>query len=131
MDSSILKRNTNLQRMRINILQASNYILSQWSGGSTTQLFVYPLTADYATRNFEFRLSTATVEAEKSAFTSLPGFHRKLMILAGEITITHENRYSKLLNPFTVETFEGDWKTSSAGKCTDFNVMTNARWQSN
>lgn len=46
------------------------------------------------------------------------------MILEGEITIQHEGRYSKKLKPYDVDVFSGDWKTSSIGTCTDFNVMT-------
>ncbi len=106
------------------IITAENFKPTSWSGGTTTQLFIFPPTASYQERNFRFRLSTATVEVEKSDFTSLPGFSRKLMILAGEITINHEGHYSKQLNRFDVDAFEGDWKTSSVGKCTDFNLMT-------
>ncbi len=96
----------------------------KWSGGTTTQLFISPKDADYGKRNFSFRLSTATVEVEKSDFTALPGVSRKLMILDGKIDIAHQNHHSKQLNKFDVDDFEGDWNTSSVGRCTDFNLMT-------
>lgn len=67
---------------------------------------------------------------EESTFTSLPGIDRKLMILEGGISITHEGKYSKHLKPFDVDTFSGDWKTTSMGTCTDFNVMTAGQRQS-
>jgi environmental stress-induced protein Ves len=95
-----------------------------WSGGTTTELFIFPLTADYQKRNFKFRLSMATVETDKSDFTTLIGISRKLMVLDGKITLNHEDHYSRQLNKFDVDEFEGDWKTSSIGKCTDFNLMT-------
>ena len=110
--------------MDYTIITSDNFKPAGWSGGTTTQLFIFPQTASYQERNFQFRLSSATVEVEKSDFTSLPGFSRKLMILAGEITISHEGHYSKQLNKFDVDAFEGDWKTSSVGRCTDFNLMT-------
>ena len=110
--------------MDYTIITAENFKPASWSGGTTTQLFIYPPTANYQARNFQFRLSSATVEVEKSDFTALPGFSRKLMILAGKITINHEGHYSKQLHKFDVDAFEGDWKTSSVGKCTDFNLMT-------
>lgn len=94
-----------------------------WAGGTTTQLYIYPLEATYAQRNFLFRLSTATVETEHSIFTELTGFHRILMVLNGNLTITHPNRYSKELRPLETDTFEGDWQTTAIGKVTDFNVM--------
>jgi len=95
-----------------------------WSGGTTTELFIFPLTSDYHKRNFQFRLSTATVEKDKSDFTRLIGISRKLMVLDGKITLNHKDHYSRQINKFDVDEFEGDWKTSSIGKCTDFNLMT-------
>jgi len=97
---------------------------NNWSGGVTTQLFIYPPTADYQQLNFSFRISTATVTTEKSDFTTLPRVSRKLMVLSGETTLYHENHHTKQLKKFDVDKFEGAWKTSSIGKCTDFNLMT-------
>lgn len=109
------------------VITAENFKCKPWSGGTTTELFIFPLTADYQQRNFQFRLSTATVETEKSDFTPLHGISRKLMVLAGKITLSHEGHYSRQLNKFDVDEFDGDWKTSSIGKCTDFNLMTTGK----
>ncbi len=49
------------------------------------------------------------------------------MVLAGKMTLRHEDHYSRRLNKFDVDEFEGDWKTSSTGKCTDFNLMTTGK----
>jgi uncharacterized protein len=106
------------------VITAENFHPLSWSGGTTKELFIFPQTANYQQRNFQFRISMATVEADKSDFTSLRGISRKLMILSGKITICHEGHYSRQLNKFDVDSFEGDWKTSSIGKCTDFNLMT-------
>ncbi|PKQ60756.1 hypothetical protein BZG02_17960 [Labilibaculum filiforme] len=110
--------------MNIEILRADAFQTINWAGGTSTQLFIYPPTSTYQQRDFTFRLSTATVEIEKSDFTSLPGVSRKLMILEGAIEIIHENKYRKKLNKFNTDSFEGDWNTSSVGKCIDFNLMT-------
>ena len=40
------------------------------------------------------------------------------------IIINHKNHYSKQLNKWDIDSFEGNWETSSIGKCTDFNLMT-------
>lgn len=116
--------------MKTTILSPQHFQTSQWSGGSTTQLYISPATATYAARNFELRISTAKVEVEKSTFTPLPGIHRKLMILEGEIDITHEGQTSKHLKPFDIDEFSGDWKTTAKGTCTDFNVMTTGQQRS-
>jgi environmental stress-induced protein Ves len=105
-------------------IKASALTTNNWSGGTTTQLAIYPKDADYKKRNFLFRISTARVESEESVFTKLPGVSRKLMILEGEIKIEHKNRYTKTLKKFEQDEFSGDWETKSYGKATDFNLMT-------
>ena len=65
---------------KITVRTAKDYKVSQWSGGSTTELYLYPEDGDYKTGNFQLRISSATVETERSEFTSLPGVERYLMI---------------------------------------------------
>jgi environmental stress-induced protein Ves len=110
--------------MESKIITSGNFHTSAWSGGTTTELFIFPPEADYLLRNFQFRLSTATVETDKSDFTSLPGFSRKLMVLNGSITLSHKDHHSVQLNKSDVDEFPGDWKTSSIGRCTDVNLIT-------
>jgi uncharacterized protein len=109
--------------MKVIKYSGREHSVSSWSGGKTTQLWIYPPESAYANRDFEIRLSSATVEVEESDFTALPGFHRKLMILEGEITIFHEHQYSKNLKILESDSFSGSWKTRSVGQCVDFNVM--------
>ena len=110
--------------MIIEHIKASDLITTKWSGGTTTQLAIYPKDAEYKKLNFLFRISTATVEVEESIFSKLPGISRKLMILDGEIKIEHQNQNSKTLKKFEQDSFEGDWDTKSFGKAVDFNLMT-------
>jgi len=110
--------------MGYQLIKSDQHKTSTWAGGTTTELFIYPETSCYKSLDFNFRLSSATVELEKSNFTPLLGVSRKLMILDGEIEILHENHYSKKLKKFDIDEFEGAWKTSSVGKCVDFNLMT-------
>ncbi len=110
--------------MNITVLTNQDYKISEWSGGSTTQLYISPANASYTERNFDFRLSSAKVEVPESTFTVLPSVTRKLMVLEGEITLTHENAHSKTLQKYEIDVFNGNWKTSAKGTCTDFNIMT-------
>jgi environmental stress-induced protein Ves len=100
-----------------------------WSGGKTTELFIYPEDSSYAERNFQFRISTATVETETSEFTHLPGFKRHLMILDGELKIYHKHHHQKTLYQFDVDEFMGNWETTAQGKVVDFNLMHNENWK--
>jgi len=110
--------------MKYRIIRETEQKVSKWAGGTTTELFIYPENALYTERNFSFRISTATVEAESSIFTRLPGFSRILMILKGKIEIQHQGKYRKILRKFEQDSFEGSWETSSQGKAVDFNLMT-------
>jgi environmental stress-induced protein Ves len=94
-----------------------------WASGTSTQILIYPADGSFAERNFLFRISTATVEAEESTFTFFEGITRHLMILKGELELVHEGRYTKHLKPYEQDTFSGEWSTRSKGKVTDFNLM--------
>ncbi len=107
------------------IIKTSNdFKVTAWSGGTTTELMVYPESASFQDRNFEIRLSIATVQVEESIFTSLPNVDRTLLILDGEIELNHEGHHRKVLRKFDFDTFKGDWTTHSKGICVDFNLMT-------
>ena len=95
-----------------------------WVGGTTTQLAIYPATAEYKAFNFDFRISYATVQVPESTFTFMPGVTRHLMILEGSLEIDHMDRYQKSLKKFDIDIFNGEWPTKAKGKVTDFNLMT-------
>jgi len=96
---------------------------TNWSGGTTTQIAIYPRNAEYNKHNFTWRLSVAQVDGEESTFTSLPGISRVLMVVDGAITLTHQGHHSVTLQPFEQDRFDGDWTTKSVGKVRDFNLM--------
>jgi environmental stress-induced protein Ves len=97
---------------------------AKWAGGTTTQLAIFPHTAEYGKFNFDFRISYATVEIPESTFTFMPGVTRHLTILQGQLEIDHTQRYQKILRPFDQDIFNGEWLTTAKGKVTDFNLMT-------
>lgn len=97
-----------------------------WASGTSTELFIHPADGNFQKREFIFRISTATVDAEETNFSDFTGLTRILMILRGKLTLIHEDRYTKELNEFDQDTFDGSWKTRSKGKVQDFNLMFNA-----
>ncbi len=110
--------------MEVRHLKPTDYKVSEWSGGKTTELFLYPATASYAERNFDVRFSSATVELEESDFTPLANYARVIMSLNGTLTLSHDGGEKISLPPFTSHSFGGWQQTHSCGKVTDFNVMT-------
>ena len=109
-------------------LTPSDYQISTWSGGQTTQLFLSPKEGSYQDRTFDFRLSTATVEVETSDFSDLTGFHRILMPLNDSIRLTHQHK-EVVLNPFQSYFFDGGDPVSSQGTCQDFNLIYKPSYQ--
>ncbi|MBI9031852.1 HutD family protein [bacterium] len=106
------------------IITNSCFKTSTWNGGTTTELFIYPHDSSYQARNFDIRISSATVDVEESLFTNLPNYNRALMILSGDLVIHHESHYTKMLSQYDCDYFDGAWNTSAKGKVIDFNLMT-------
>ncbi|MDQ3191118.1 MAG: HutD family protein [Bacteroidota bacterium] len=106
------------------LIKKSDLRTSSWLGGTTTQLLIFPESAEYQKFNFDFRISIATVEIEESTFTVMPKVTRHLMILKGALELEHIEKYKIRMNKFDVCTFSGEWPTKAKGKVTDFNLMT-------
>lgn len=117
-------------RMRFTHILSSQHSTQNWTGGTTTQLFIYPSDSLYSERNFDFRISTATVETKRSEFTVLPEIDRKLMVLSGKIALRLGEKPILSLSPFDQVSFFGDEQAVSVGTCTDFNVMTRGEYRS-
>ncbi len=109
--------------MKYNRFGPEDYSTSSWSGGTTTEITIYPKSAVYAQRDFIYRVSSALVELEESDFTSLPDYDRTLIVLEGETTLAHEKLRSCRLGKYERDCFSGSWNTKSYGKIRDFNLM--------
>lgn len=109
--------------MNIQHFTPANRTTINWASGTSTEIFIYPHDGNFVQRNFVFRISMATVEADESVFTFFEGITRHLMILKGELELIHEGRYTKHLKPFDQDVFSGEWSTRSKGRVTDFNLM--------
>lgn len=109
--------------MELQHIPTSAFQTTHWSGGSTTQIAIGPETADYANRDFLWRVSSARVEIKESDFTPLPDYTRYISVLEGEIEIAHNGGVSVPLLPYQVHAFSGGDATHTWGKCVDFNLM--------
>ena len=114
----------------ITLLKSSDFQVSDWSGGKTKQLYLSPPTGHYGKREFDYRLSTATVELAESQFSDLSGFHRILMSLDHTLHLHNASRQEEtVLAPFTPYFFEGSDSITSRGTCTDFNLIYSDHYQ--
>ena len=105
------------------IIQKSKLAATNWGGGETSEILIYPSDSKYSTRDFAFRISTATIETETSDFTQLPGINRQLMLLEGKLELSHDQHHNTILTPYVYDKFEGDWLTQSRGKARVLNLM--------
>lgn len=105
-----------------------NSLTTTWSGGTSSHLYVFPEDAQFSERNFDFRISSATIEVDESTFTSLPTYNRILAVLEGSLELMHVGKPSTRLEEYEQVFFHGSWETSSIGKVRDFNVIFNANY---
>lgn len=109
--------------MKWKLLTRDDYVTTNWSGGTTTQLAIAPEGAVYADRDFLWRLSSATVELDHSDFTPLPDYNRWLSVLRGEIQLKIGADAPVPVAPGKVVAFDGGVPVESWGRCVDFNLM--------
>ncbi len=107
----------------LSLLRPADYVTTQWSGGSTTQLAIAPAGAVYADRDFLWRVSSATVELDESDFTALPDYRRFISTVHGDMILSHNGGAELTLHPGDIHAFDGGDDTHSRGRCTDFNLM--------
>ncbi|NLM06154.1 MAG: HutD family protein [Tissierellia bacterium] len=108
-------------------ISKEDYKVSKWSGGETREVFIYPAESSLEERNFQVRISSATVEVEESEFSAFNGYDRILMVLKGIVKLEHTSPVSKRtveLSSLMQDSFSGSIKTKSYGKCTDYNVIS-------
>ena len=110
--------------MKILHIKQQDYKVGQWSGGSTTELFIWPENADYAKREFSLRVSSARVDLEESDFTPLQGVLRYITPLTGGFRLQHPGKAPVVMAPMAEPyCFSGEIPTHCVGKATDLNLM--------
>ena len=95
------------------VINKSQYKVTDWSGGQTTELYIYPENSSISDRNFKFRISSASFTDTKSVFSDFSGYQRYLLPLTGFIKLDHSGLYKRHLDPFEVDYFDGRWNTHS------------------
>lgn len=102
----------------------SKRIVSTWKGGKTEELCIVPEDASLQERNFDLRISSATIDLERSEFSDFTGYRRYLMKLEGNIRLLIDDKTIIIKDDEAFE-FMGDEKVISISKepSRDFNVI--------
>lgn len=108
--------------MNIRILDPGTRRVTSWSGGKTTELYLYPFDGSYAERRFLFRISSATLDLKESHFTRLDGVTRYLTPLC-EGFYLKRNDHWQFLPQGDVLCFSGEEEIVCRGSGRDLNLM--------
>ncbi len=117
------KKGAVLMDFNYELITQQEHKTSNWSGGTTTEIYIHPKNALYADRDFNFRISSASVNMDESNFSKLGGYMRHIMVLDGSMRLVHAGHHTVTLEKFAQDFFDGSWDTKSFGRCTDFNLM--------
>lgn len=112
--------------MKTFFLTEKDYVTTKWSGGETIQLFIWPPDSNFSDRTFLFRISRATIQNMRSAFTDFTGYDRILHMLKGnccQIFTDSSIMPEKTLQPGDQIHFPGSKKIESQGNGEDFNLI--------
>ncbi|NLA13158.1 MAG: HutD family protein [Tissierellia bacterium] len=111
--------------MKWKIIDKEDFIVTKWTGGETTQLFIYPEDAIFSEKNFLWRVSSATFTSTESRFSDFTGYQRYILPLRGKLSLYHEGLYNRELDKYEVEYFDGSWTTFSKNSldCRDYNFI--------
>lgn len=108
--------------MKIEVIRKETVAVSRWSGGETRAYAIYPKDAVYADRDFDFRISSATIEAIPSQFTNFEGYHRYLAMLDNHVQLTL-NGANQQYEKHQLFAFQSTDLITSYTQGTDFNLM--------
>jgi environmental stress-induced protein Ves len=99
-------------------------IISEWSGGRTRQLFIYPYNASGGTSfDYIFEITSSTMSDEETQYTVYKNYHRILMVIKDSTTLTHEDGRIVSLGQYSYDEFDGECLTFSKGCATDYELM--------
>ena len=87
---------------------------------------IYPKAANYADRDFTFRISSATIGEVPSLFTHFKGYHRYLVMLDNGLDI-EINKEKKRYEKHEIMEFNSADEVTSYTKGTDFNWMVSEK----
>ena len=105
------------------LYKEENFKVSNWAGGKTTEIGIFPEDSKYLDRNFIWRLSSATVDTDESVFSKLPDYDRVLLVLKGDVVLAHDGQRVARLKELEQDRFDGAYNTKSFGKITDYNLI--------
>jgi environmental stress-induced protein Ves len=108
--------------MNIKIISKNDITPSFWDGGKTYEYFISPANSNFAARDFEFRISSASIEKIPSSFTNFKGYQRYLVMLDNELKV-NRNGVDEVYSEKEIFEFDSTDSIQSFSLGNDFNLM--------
>lgn len=108
--------------MNIQIIHKDLLTPITWNGGKTYEYVIHPVGTSYTNRDFDFRISCASIEKTPSCFTQFAGYRRYLVMVDTNLSILR-NGVNEQYKKNELFTFESSDVIQSFSLGNDFNVM--------
>ncbi len=103
-------------------IKQSDITPTSWSGGKTWTYYIEPAGATLAERNFDIRISSASVELDQSTFSDFSGYTRYFSVLSNSVVL-QINGDKQTVDQTSLIKFSGSDQVISYGKTRDINVF--------
>ncbi len=104
------------------IIERKDFKSSQWTGGETDEIIIFPEGADFKDRTFLYRISSATCNLDSSKFSPYDGYRRFITPLDYDLILKNAGE-DVTVKPFEIYEFNGSDDVSSYSKVRDFNLI--------
>jgi len=113
--------------MKVYQISKNNISPNRWDGGLTFEYFIFPVGSVYSNRNFDFRISSATIDKIPSNFTKFEGYQRYLVMLDNDLQL-ERNGINEAYQKHEIFEFISSDEVTSFSKGSDFNLMLHSKF---
>ena len=83
--------------MQYQIIKREDFIVHRWSGGTTSDIFLFPPSSCWEKKDFQIRISSADCRVDGAPYSDFTGFTRHILPLRGSMHMFHEGHHEVLL----------------------------------
>ncbi len=103
-------------------IRQSDLKAERWSGGQTWTYYIAPPTATLKARDFDLRISSASVDIAQSTFSDFTGYTRYFSVLTAPVVLDI-NGSKQTITARDLIRFDGADRVTCSGQTRDINVF--------
>jgi uncharacterized membrane protein YgaE (UPF0421/DUF939 family) len=116
------------RNFRYRIKRSANHKTTNWSGGVSTELLIYPERAFFSERNFIWHFSSSTNDYRETTFSVMNGYKRHLLLLSGNAKIIQGTEAYNMTKYESVS-LNTEEMAKCIGLCTDLKLMVSDAYE--